>query len=162
MTATYAFTVYKPIVISGKKLPIWGKPTVTGVYGYNELSRHYFDGTDIIMDGYVYASNKTDNICRMTAWFRHSNFATGWSDEHPAPTEDIGPDPEDKGIKRTYGPYGTDSSILNYYVGRPIGKEEEITLNVHIHLVADGNGTTDTWHGIDSRFDNTFTADDNP
>lgn len=162
VVVTETFKVYKPIVISGKKLSTWEKPTVTGVYGYNELSRHYFDGTDIIMDGYVYASNNTDNICQMTAWFRHSNFATGWSDEHSAPTEDIGPDPEDKGIKRTYGPYSTDSSILNYHVGGPIGDRDRHTLNVHIHLVADGNGTTDVWHGIDSRFDNEFTADDNP
>lgn len=113
------------------------------------------------MDGYVYAYNATDNICEMSAWFRHSNFATGWRQEHSAPTEDIGPDPEGKGIKRTYGPYYTDSSILNYHVGRPIGEEEDITLNVHIHLDADGNGTTDTWHGIDG-FDNTFDKNDNP
>ena len=50
-TDSYSVRTFEPIVISGKKQPIWGKPTVTGVYGYNEFSRHYFDGTDIIMDG---------------------------------------------------------------------------------------------------------------
>lgn len=161
-TSSYEVRMFEPIVIGGKKQSTWEKSTVTGVKGYNELSRHYFDGTDIIMDGYVYAYNPTDNICEMSAWFRHSNFDTGWSAEHSAPTEEIGPDPKNKGIKRYYGSYFTDSSILNFHVGGPIEEDEEFTLNVHIHLAADGNGTTDVWHGIDDRFDNTFTAEDNP
>jgi hypothetical protein len=155
-TATYDFTVLKPIVISGFQTPSWEKPRVTGVFGYNELTRHYFDGTNIIMEGWVYAYNQTGEDCSATAWFRHTG-PNGFQEEHPAPRGLFGPNQP----SRSYGPYRAKPMRLNYFVGGPIGENRPHTLNAHIHLQVTGNGAVDVWHGING-FDTTFTSADNP
>ena len=153
-TAYYYLTLYKPIVESGVKTPTWEKPRVTGAYGWVELlSRHYFDGTNIIMDGYVSAYNPTDEECRGEAWFRHTRAdEAGFQEQHSAPTEDF-----DNG--ESYGPHSTDPMTLNFFVGGPIGDEDRYSFNAHIHLNVHGNRTTDTWE-VDST--NPFDSEDNP
>lgn len=118
------------------------------VSGYVELTRHYFDGTNIIMEGYVSAYNGSDDEVRCSAQFKHT-----WSQEpfdpleHDAPTDDVA-------SGGSYGPHYADTMILNFHVGGPIG-DERYKLNAHIHMVT----------GVDNRHvdsTNTFTDEDNP
>ena len=75
-------------------------------------------------------------------------------DPSPEPFEEEHNAPSIK-FDSMYGPYYTDSSILNFPVGRRIRDGESFKLNAHIHM------TTGKDHRhVDST--NTFTKDDNP
>lgn len=164
-TDSYTFIVYKPKVISGYKQPdVWEKPNVTGVYGYVQLSRHYHDGSNIVVDGYVYASNPTDNVaCEAKSWFRQSEYdaalvPTGWEKQDPPigvrnPATLMGPG-------EFY--YDSGSSAISYPVkGGVIGKDQTIILNAHVHLQVTGNGVTDVWHELNHQWTHWFTYKDN-
>ena len=156
------FWVYRPKSISGIKQPSWEKPRVTGVYGYVELSRHYHDGQNIVVTGYAYACNGTDETCRAISWFRHTEydenlFPTGWEEQDP-PFDDPTP-PTPMGPGTTYTNSG--SSAISYYVGGPIEDEQVIVLNGHIHLEVSGNGAQDVWHETDHAWTHWFTSADN-
>ena len=134
-TETSDVRVYAPKYVSSIKQPTWEKPTVTGVFGYSELSRHYHDGQNIVVDGYVYASNRTDNTCHAKSWFRHTEynanlFPTGWEEQDPPinapnPATEVGPG-------ESYSNSG--SSSISYPVGGDIQSGQFITLNAHIPL----------------------------
>lgn len=144
---TYNFTVYKPRYTT--KVHGDGGQQLRDVSGYVELSRHYFDGLNIIMEGYVSAYNGSNDEVNGSAWFRHT-----WSKDrfdplkHAAPSVKLGPG-------QSYGPHYTDSMILNFPVGGPIGEVESYELNAHIHLET----------GVDHRHVDhtyTFSDEDNP
>lgn len=161
-TETDDVRVYAPKFIYGVKQPSWEKPNVTGVYGYVELSRHYHDGQNIVVDGYVHAYNGTDETCHATSWFRHTEydanlFPTGWSKQDPPfnapnPATPIGPG-------EWYDNYG--SSAISYKVGGDIGEDQVIVLNAHVHLAVSGNGAQDVWHETDHAWTHTFDYWDN-
>lgn len=144
--ASDTFRVYKPEVETevhgggGQQLP--------DVSGYVELTRHYFDGTNIIMEGYVSAYNGSDDDVQCSAWFRHTRMdVDGFEEQHDAPGDNVA-------SGGTYGPHSADTMILNFNVGGPIG-DQSYELNAHIHMVT----------GVDNRHvdsTNTFTDEDNP
>lgn len=161
-TATDDVRVYAPKIISGVKQPSWEKPTVTGVYGSVELSRHYHDGQNIVVSGSVYAYNWTDETCHASSWFRHTEydenlFPTGWELQDP-PFEDPNPATE---MKPGESYYNSGSSAISYNVGGDIGEFQVIILNAHVHLEVSGNGTTDVWHETDHAWTHWFYYWDN-
>lgn len=145
-TDSYEVTVWKPQVETevhgggGQQLP--------DVSGRVELTRHYFDGINIIMEGSVSAYNGSDDDVNCHAWFKHTRFNGGGFDpQDNAPNEDIG-------SGQSYGPHSADTMVLNFFVGGSIG-DESYQLNAHIHLVT----------GVDNRHvdsTNWFTSMDNP
>lgn len=63
-SSTTTTSVYKPVYEGGYK--------ITGIYGYSELTAHYFDGSSIVMDGYAWAYNGTGGNATGTGRFRHT------------------------------------------------------------------------------------------
>ena len=156
-TASYTVRMFAPLTVDyGKK--------GTGVTGYVELTRHYFDGQSINVDGRVNAYNGTDNLCNARSWFRHTEYEsaasnappTGWSVQDP-PTDN--PPRTEVASGKSYSNSG--SSYISYYVGGLILEGEFYYLNPHIHLEVSGNGKTDVWHEAGTMI-NTFGKDDNP
>ncbi len=158
---TYNFTVYKPISTSA----VTGNNGIIlhpGVYGYVALTGHYFDGTNIIMDGYVHASNPTNTGIQCESWFRHTEYdgngkqakPTGWKRISNGPSKTIRTgDPK---YDSTY--YAYSNSMTDYFVGGPIGPDDEYYLNAHIHLETG----QDDRHVDSVPFIITFTDEDNP
>ncbi len=64
VSATTTVDVYRPVYEGGYKK--------TGVYGYSELTAHYFNGSSIVMDGFAWAYNGTGDPARITGRFRHT------------------------------------------------------------------------------------------
>ena len=145
-TDSYTFRVYQPKVET--KVHGGGGQQHLNVSGYVQLSRHYFDGWNIVMEGFVRAYNGSNDIITCRASFKHTWDKKRFDpQEHAAPTVNCGPG-------ESYGPYYTDPMILNFHVGGPIGDKETYTLNAHIHLET----------GLDHRHvdsTNTFTAEHN-
>ena len=141
--------------LSGVKQSTWEKPRVTGVYGYVELSRHYHYDGNIVVSGSVYAYNGTDKTCHAKSWFKHTEFGGTFNVQDPPFKKPNPSTPLPSG--GSY--YKSGSSAISYPVGGPIKPGQMITLNAHIHLQVDGNGTTDVWH--DNNWTHTFTAADN-
>ena len=88
--------VYKPITaweIDGNN----GRQLEPDVSGYVVLSRHYFNGTNIIMRGYVFGYNRSENNIQVEAWFRHTEYEgnernanpTGWKEESEGPGDPL-------------------------------------------------------------------------
>lgn len=141
------FRVFRPIVVNevhgtrGQQHP--------DIEGTVLLFRHYHDGSSIVMDGQVVAFSKDNNEYNGSAWFRHTRMdptPVPFKEEHKAPSIRF---------NSMYGPYYTDSSILNFPTGGLIRDGESYTLNAHIHMV-----TGEDPRHVDST--NEFTKDDNP
>ncbi len=70
-TKTYDLTVYKPYIDSGVKVKTWEKVRVTGVYGYAECTKHYYDGISIRFECRISASNSTEKNWNAHGRFQH-------------------------------------------------------------------------------------------
>ena len=146
-TESDEFRVFRPIVVT----------EVHGTRGQQHLDidgtvvlfRHYHDGSSIVMDGQVVAFSDDNIEYYGSAWFRHTRM-----DPNPVPFQEEHNAPSIK-FDSMYGPYYTDSSILNFPVDGPIEGDKSYTLNAHIHMV-----TGEDARHVDST--NTFTEDDNP
>lgn len=118
------------------------------VSGYVELTRHHFDGTNIIMEGYVSANNGSDDAVWCSAEFKHTWDQNPFDPlEHDAPTDNVA-------SGGSYGPHSANTMSLNFFVGGEIG-DESYRLNAHIHMITGlDHRHVDSWH--------TFTDKDNP
>ena len=123
----------------------------TGVYGYSELSAHYYDGSYIVMDGYVYAYNSTDGNARGFGKFRHTAVNKPLDElEQNLPDETFKPG-ESYGYSTSH--WGT---YFNYFSGRLEGDDTwecDAYLRLKVH-----QGVTDDWFAPGF---NIFTKDDN-
>lgn len=152
---TDTFRVFAPKTISGTKYPqgIADGKRGDGIYGEVKLYRHYHDGQNIVVDGSVYARNRTKVDYRASSFYRHTEFdaigETVWLQEDPHTSESL---PKEGG---TYSSYG--SSMINYWVGGDIGPDQTIKLNAHVHLEAGGV----VWHENNNMWTHEFTEDDN-
>lgn len=161
------FRVFEAKSIDGIKDEVeddWEKPNVTGVYGYVELSRHYHDGSGIVMEGSVYARNGTEEDCTVRSIFRHTRMDAGGfkkQDPEDGPNNELPPS-EPLFAGQTYSD-SANSSYLRFPVpmGGVIGDLDSYRLNAHVHLEVHGNGTTDVWHETDDAWTHTFTKEDN-
>ncbi len=153
---SYTFRVFAPKTISGTVYPrgIAKNKRGDGVYGSVDLYRHYHDGQNIVVDGSVFARNKTKVDLYASSFYRHTRFdvdtgETLWTREDPRPNKSL---PKEGG---TYSSYG--SSMINYSVGGDIGEGQRIKLNAHVHLEAGGI----VWHEENNAWTHEFTEDDN-
>lgn len=157
-TKFYEIRVFAPLTVdTGFKR--------TGVMGHVELTRHYFDGEYINVEGYVYAFNYSGNEARAKSWFRQTEYesdasnalGTGW--ERQDPPFDV-PNPLTKfGHGESYNDSG--SSYISFYVGRNMGPDDVYYLNPHIHLEVSNNVAVDVWHESGTMI-NTFNNSHNP
>lgn len=140
-TAVDTVYVYKPDCESGYK--------ESGVYGSSTLTAHYFDGSSIVMDGYVHAYNSTGGAKWGSGRFRHTENRRGlWAED------DLPEDEFESG--ETYG-YSTSDwgTYFNFPTNGPIVEGEEWVCNTYLRL----NVQQDTWlSGIDGVV---FDANDN-
>lgn len=155
-TASYTVRVYQPKKISGTKYPL-GVPKNKrgdGIYGYVQLNRHYHDGSNIVVDGNLYAHNRTKVTLNAASWYRHTQFAiddgaTLWTHQDPYPGKQLSPG-------ETYDNSG--SSSISYPVeDGDIGRDQRIRLNAHVHLQVAGQ----VWHEEDNAWTHEFTHKDN-
>ena len=165
-TATYNFTVYKPIVTSGYAPTFLEKPRNTGAYGHAEVSAHYFNGTDFVMEGYAFFNNKSDVELSAEAWFRQNEYFISDPVRNILSKSD---EKRDTKEKKNYEPgkidsWTPDSWVVNYPLGRLIGETERFYYDAHTHLqvrtVEAGTQVQDDWEA-DSGIQE-FNKDDNP
>lgn len=160
-TDSYKVIVYKP----RSTTKVHGNDGVKqhpNVSGYVELTRHYFDGTSIIMDGYVWASNPTNKGILCQSWFRQTQYDGNGDQANPVgkplrqkvPSKTI--KTGDPKHDSTY--YASSDSTTDYFVGGPIGLGKKYYFNAHIHLETG----QDTRHVDSDPFITTFTEEDNP
>ena len=135
-TESYYLTLYQPVVTSGI-----GENT--GVYGYAEVSAHYFDGSSFVMSASASAYNGTNIELDAAAWFRQQKFTT--LANGPGAQEWIKRDPPlDQPIVFDDLPSGdthsdsVDSMVVEYSLGRQIGDEEVLYFDAHTHLQVNG------------------------
>ncbi len=165
-TDSYTVRMFESKIISDTKYPrgIPENKRSTGVYGFAQLTRHYHDGRYIVVEGYVYARNRTKQSLNASSFFRQTEFrknergvliATGWSKQDPEfdqnvpiPTTPIGPG-------ESY--YNSGSSAISYDVEGDIGDDQRIYLNAHVHLDVSGA----VWHENGHAWTHEFTAEDN-
>ncbi|MDE0636470.1 MAG: hypothetical protein OXI43_11540 [Candidatus Poribacteria bacterium] len=141
-TSTTTTSVYKPLFDpSGYQR--------SGVYGYSELTAHYFDGSSIVMDGYVWAYNGTDDTVAGSGRFRHDATNKALDELE----EDLPPGRFKTG--ETYG-YSTSDwgTYFNFDTRGPLGKNDEWVCEAYLRL----NVHEDTWVAATS---NTFNYKDN-
>ena len=155
---SYTVRMFEPKVISGTKNPV-GVPENKlgkGIYGYVQLTRHYHKGRNIVVDGNLYAHNRTKVAVHAASWYRHTRFAiddgrTLWTIEDTYPSGQLL-------SGKTYSNSG--SSMISFPVeteGGNIGKDQRIKLNAHLHLQVGGQ----VWHEEDNAWTHTFTYKDN-
>ncbi len=142
-TSTDTAYIYKPVVDSGSK--------TNGIYGYSELTAHYFDGSSIVMDGYVYAYNETGNNARGFGRFRHT--------AQNKPLDELEKDLPSKHFLSSYS-YSTSDwgSYFNFDTGGNLQEGEEWVCDAYLRLRVTF-GDTDDWWATDA---NTFDESDNP
>ncbi len=160
------FRVYQPIVTSGYGRTEWEKPRNTGAIGWAEVSAHYFNGTDFVMEASASFYNDSDVTLSAEAWFRQNEYiltdlALGTltkSDEHRDTKPKLNYEPGDRDS------WSPNSGVVNYSLGRLIKDRETFYYDAHTHLqvrtVEAGIQVQDDWEadtGIQ-----TFTKDDNP
>ncbi len=161
ITHTYTLKVYSPIIDSGIKkttaegaeLP--GILRVTGANGHAELTRHYFNGSFIGIDGFIRASNHTENRLTGFGRFRHA-LLNKPADELE---KDLANEPIEPG--ETYGPYYTSDygTFFEYPTGGNIVKGDDWKCQAYIRLKVSDGLVTDTWLAPTT---STFTYEDNP
>jgi hypothetical protein len=140
-TSTTGVSIYKPVYESGSK--------TNGIYGSAELTAHYYDGSSIIMDGYVYAYNDLGQNATGSGRFRHT--ATN------KPLDELEKDLPSKNFLSSYsystGDWGT---FFNFNAGR-IQRDAPWKCNAYLRLQVH-KGNTDDWLAESA---NTFTHEDN-
>ena len=153
---SYTFRVFQPKIISGTKKPV-GVPKNKqgeGIYGYVELARHYHVGQNIVVEGYLYARNRTEVPLNAASWLRHTQFdindgKTLWTMEDPDPGRQLLPG-------EAYSNSG--SLMISFPVeGGDIDRGVIIKLNAHIHLQVGGQ----VWHEENNAWTHEFTYKDN-
>lgn len=131
-TAVDTVSVYKPDTEFGYK--------ESGVLGSSTLTSHYFDGSSIVMDGYVYAYNGTGGAKWGSGRFRHTEDRRGlWAED------DLPEDEFESG--ETYS-YSTSDwgDFFNFPTNGPIVEGKPWVCNTYLRL----NVQQDTWlSGID-------------
>lgn len=135
------FNVYKP----EKDSTPYKK---TGIYGYAELTAHYYDGSSIIMDGYVYAYNGIGGDARGSGKFKHTALNKQLDElEFPLRGKTFK-------LGETYA-YSTGSFDLSFEAGT-LSKVNIWKCEAYIRLRV-GHGQIDEWFAGDT---NTFDEDD--
>lgn len=141
--ATGTLNVYKPEYdsIPYKK---------TGIYGYSQLTAHYYDGTAIIMEGYTNAYNGIGGHARGEGKCRHDPKERGDDLEYIFPVGFFS-------LGESYG-YGTsDSDVeLRFFPGK-LGNDNEWTCEAYIRIEVYFGGKKDDWLATST---NTFNGDD--
>ncbi|RKU17928.1 hypothetical protein C6501_03385 [Candidatus Poribacteria bacterium] len=135
-TSTTSTSVYKPDVDSGTKK--------TGIYGLSELTSHHFDGSYIVMCGYVYAYNYLGKFANGSGRFRHTEAERGLRLEQDLPGARF---------KTTYSHCTSDYGMF-FSTGGAIQEGEPWECSTYLRLVVDG----DNWFAGGS---NRFTDEDN-
>ncbi len=142
-SSTTSTSVYKPVFNdSGYQK--------TGVYGYSELTAHYYDGSYIVMDGYAWAYNGTGDSARGFGRFRHTAINKNLDElEKPLPNEIF-----EQGETYSYSTshWGT---YFNYFCGE-LSQENVWKCNAYLRLKVH-QGKTDDWLAEDT---NTFDEND--
>ena len=140
-SSTTTTSVYKPVYKGGYQK--------TGVHGYSELTAHYYDGSYIVMDGYVSAYNGTGENARGFGRFRHTAINKNLDElEEPLPNEIF-----EQGETYSYSTshWGT---YFNYFCGELQDVDGgEWVCNAYLRLKVH-QGKTDDWLAEDT---NTFT-----
>ena len=139
-SSTTSASIYKPVYDSGSK--------TNGIYGYAELTAHYYDGSSIIMDGYVYAYNDLGQNATGSGRFRHT--------AQNKPLDELEKDLPSKNFLSSYsystGDWGT---FFNFNAGE-LDAGNEWTCNAYLRLQVH-KGVTNDWFAGDT---NTFDEDD--
>ena len=165
-TATYNFTVYKPIVTSGYAPTTDTKPRNTGAYGHAEVSAHYFNGTEFVMEAYAYFKNNSNVTLSAAPWFVHTEYILV---NNRLVTKPQQPNKGDARLAKNYEPGKGDSWTpyswkINYPHGRLIDRDETFYYHTYTHLqvltVEAGIQVQDDWEATGGI--QTFTEDDNP
>ena len=140
-TSTTGVSIYKPVYESGSK--------TNGIYGSAELTAHYYDGSSIIMDGYVYAYNDLGQNAIGSGRFRHTAVNK--------PLDELEKDLPVKNFKSSYS-YSTGNwgSFFNFPSGRLV-RGNEWVCNAYLRLQVH-KGETNDWLAEDT---NTFDHKDN-
>ena len=139
--STTGVSIYKPVYESGSK--------TNGIYGSAELTAHYYDGSSIIMDGYVYAYNDLGKNATGSGRFRHTAVNK--------PLDELEKDLPVKNFKSSYS-YSTGNwgSFFNFSSGR-LQQGDRWVCNAYLRLQVH-RGETNDWLAEDT---NTFTHEDN-
>ncbi len=139
-TSTTSTSIYKPVYESGSK--------TNGIYGQSELTSHHFDGTSIVMCGYVYAYNELGENANGSGRFRHTEQNRGlWLEEDlPAAR-----------FKTTYSHCTSDFGMF-FPTGGAIQEDAEWVCEAYLRLVVSNANGEDNWFAGDT---NTFDKDDN-
>lgn len=139
-TSTTSTSVSKPDYEDGYKQ--------TDVYGYSELTAHYYDGSSIVMDGYACAyNNSSDDNASGTGRFRHTAVNQPLDElEEQLPNKNFGPGEA----------YGYSTGELETDFSFPCGTLQQgnpWTCNAYLRIQIH-QGKTDNWLAEDT---NTFT-----
>lgn len=161
ITHTYTLKVYSPIIDSGIKkttaegADVAGILRVTGANGHAELTRHYFNGSFIGIDGFIRGYNGTEDRLTGLGRFRHA-LLNKPADELE---QDLANDPIKSG--ETYGPYYTSDygTFFEYPTGGNIVKGDDWECEAYIRLEVSDGLVTDSWLATTT---STFTYEDNP
>ena len=163
-TASYKVRMFESVSISDTKYPrgIHNEDKLgDGIYGSVTLSRHYHDGQSIVVDGSVYARNRTNMTLDASVFYRHTRFGedgrTIWKVEDP-PLDQPNPYADDLEPGETYNHSG--SSAISFSVptdNGDIGKTDRFIMNAHIHMEVGGQ----VWHDEGGAWTHTFTDEDN-
>ena len=88
---------------------------LNGVRGYAELSKHYRNGNDVIMDFYVEVSYSGDEEVRYSVSTEFKNTVDGNTEPGPDPTGEIGYDEDDSDLKSSFSDSGSiTNDTLNF------------------------------------------------
>ena len=140
----------------------WEKPRVTGVYGY---AAHYFNGTTFVMEASAYANNGTEHDFAVASWFRQQKYTADggveWGKRDPPFNTPIVSVPLPAG--QSYSD-SANSWMIEYSLGRPIGRDETLYFDAHTHLqvhgVVQGKTIVDDWEADTTVLK--FTEEHNP
>ncbi len=139
-TSTTSTSIYKPVYESGSK--------TNGIYGQSELTSHHFDGTSIVMCGYVYAYNELGENANGSGRFRHTEQKRGLRLEKDLPAARF---------KTTYSHCTSDFGMF-FPTGGAIQEGAPWVCEAYLRLVVSNVNGEDNWFAGDT---NTFTHEDN-
>ncbi|RKU27951.1 hypothetical protein C6497_10230 [Candidatus Poribacteria bacterium] len=141
-TSTTLTSVYKPHIApdSGEK--------ETGVYGYSELTAHYYDGSYIVMDGYACLYNNTDDDATGSGRFRHTALNKGLDElEQPLPISTF---PSGQAYGYSTSDWGT---YFNFFAG-DLRDTDSWECNAYLRIeVQQGNEKEDWLAQMNNTFD---------
>lgn len=154
-TDTCTFSLTKHIYTTEPEVTPKKNPSVSG---YAQLSGQYYDGRNIVMSCYVYASNSKKTRVWASSRFRHvltENGQTIGVKERDDPLDDEG-NLSAKRIGPNFGDY-SNSDSLPLHVGT-FDEDQVVDSDAYVRLVVSGNGGED--HYLIQNTE-TFTEDDN-